>query len=76
VVRRRRDPEDGRASLLTLTAKGRQQTEACFPAFESAIGAFRKALADEGMHERDVVDVLEAVSRAIAKATTRLEDES
>lgn len=76
LVRRRRDPADGRATLLTLTTKGRRQTEACFPAFEAAIGAFRKALAGEGVPERDVIDTLEAVSRAIATATARLETES
>jgi DNA-binding MarR family transcriptional regulator len=76
LVRRRRDPLDGRASLLTLTAKGLRRTEACFPAFEHAIGTFRKALVEEGVPEKDVLDTLESVSRALAAATRRLESEA
>jgi DNA-binding MarR family transcriptional regulator len=75
LVRRRRDPADGRAHLVALTARGTRETVACFPAFEGAISAFRKALADEGVPERDVIDTLEAVSRALATATARLTEE-
>ena len=49
LVRRRPDPHDGRAALIQLTAKGRRDTEACFPAFADAIGLFRKGLAEEGV---------------------------
>lgn len=76
LVRRRRDPADGRAYLVALTARGERATVDCFPAFEASISSFRKALADEGVDERDVIDTLEAVSRALATATTRLTDQS
>jgi DNA-binding MarR family transcriptional regulator len=68
LVRRRPDPRDGRAALLQLTAKGRRDTEACFPAFGDAIVLFRKALAEEGVDEGHVLDVFEAVDRALDAA--------
>jgi len=68
LVRRRPDPHDGRAALLRLTAKGRRDTEACFPAFSDAIVLFRKALADEGVDEAEVLATLETVGRALDAA--------
>ncbi len=72
VLTRRRDPDDGRASLLELTPDGVARTEACFPAFGSAIGSFQKALAEAGVPELDVVDTLEAVSRALDLALEKV----
>jgi DNA-binding MarR family transcriptional regulator len=71
-VTRRRDPDDGRASLVELTPDGKARTEACFPAFASAIGSFQKALAEAGVPELDVVDTLEAVSRALDLALEKV----
>jgi DNA-binding MarR family transcriptional regulator len=68
LVRRRPDPHDGRAALLRLTAKGRRDTEACFPAFSDAIVLFRKALTDEGVDEAEVLATLETVGRALGAA--------
>jgi len=72
VVSRRRDPEDGRASLVELTPEGLDRTEACFPAFASAIGSFQKALAEAGVPEIDVVETLESVSRALDLALEKV----
>jgi DNA-binding MarR family transcriptional regulator len=72
VVTRRRDPDDGRASLVELTAEGKAQTEACFPGFGSAIGSFQKALAETGVPELDVVEMLESVSRALDLALEKV----
>lgn len=68
LVRRRPDPRDGRAALLQLTARGRRDTEACFPAFSDAIMLFRKALADEGVDEAEVLTTLETLGRALDAA--------
>lgn len=68
LVRRQRDPADGRAVLLELTDEGRRRTEDCFPAFGHAIGTFEKALADEGLPEADLLHALEAMSRALQVA--------
>jgi DNA-binding MarR family transcriptional regulator len=68
LVRRRIDPSDRRASLVSLTPKGTRQTLACFPGFQAAIEAFQKALADEGVHEADLLHALEGASRALAVA--------
>ncbi|MCW2842705.1 MAG: hypothetical protein JWN22_621 [Nocardioides sp.] len=65
-------PDEFRASLAALTAKGVRRTEACFPAFGEANATFQQALTDEGVAEGDVIDTLEAVSRALASATARL----
>jgi DNA-binding MarR family transcriptional regulator len=72
LVRRRRDPADGRASLISLTARGRRDTEACFPQFGAAVEQFRKAAADEGLVELDLLDQLESVHRALETARERL----
>jgi DNA-binding MarR family transcriptional regulator len=72
LVRRRTDPADRRASLVSLTATGRRETLACFPGFQAAIDAFQKALADEGVHEADLLQALEGASRAIAVAQTAI----
>jgi DNA-binding MarR family transcriptional regulator len=68
LVRRRTDARDGRATLVSLTARGIRETEACFPAFGEAIITFRKALADDGIDEADILAALEATSRALATA--------
>lgn len=68
LIRRRTDASDRRASLVSLTAKGKRHTLACFPGFQAAIGAFQKALADEGVHEADLVQTLEGASRAFTVA--------
>jgi DNA-binding MarR family transcriptional regulator len=73
LVRRRTDASDRRASLVSLTAKGKRQTLACFPGFQAAIGAFQKALADEGIHEADLLLALEGASRALAVAQAATE---
>ena len=55
-------------ALIPLTAKGRRDTEACFPAFADAVGLFRKGLGEEGVDEEQVLVVLEAVARALGAA--------
>jgi DNA-binding MarR family transcriptional regulator len=72
VVTRRRDPDDGRATLVELTADGKARTEACFPGFGSAIGSFQKALAEAGVPELDVIEALEGVSRALDLALEKV----
>ena len=73
LVLRRRDPDDGRASLVELTPLGVSRTEACFPAFLRAMGAFQKALADQGVPEQDVIETLEAVAAALEAAIRHVE---
>ncbi len=75
LVTRRRDPDDGRASLVELTGEGEERTRACFPAFATAIGTFQKALADGGVPELDVLETLEAVSKALGVALERVRPE-
>jgi DNA-binding MarR family transcriptional regulator len=75
VVSRRRDPADGRASLVELTEDGAARTQACFPGFASAIGSFQKALAESGVPELDVVDMLESISRALDLALEKIRTE-
>jgi DNA-binding MarR family transcriptional regulator len=72
LINRERDPDDGRAILLELSEEGIRRTEACFPAFAHAIGTFQKALADEGVQEIDVLESLEAMSRAFDVARKRI----
>ena len=64
-VRRRPDPADGRAALISLTRKGRRDTEACFPGFQWAIDTFQHNLKSEGVDLHDLLASLEAMSRAI-----------
>ncbi|MEP6664939.1 MAG: MarR family winged helix-turn-helix transcriptional regulator [Nocardioidaceae bacterium] len=71
-VRRRPDASDGRAVLVSLTAKGVRETEACFPAFAAAIGSYQKHLAAEGVDESASLGLLEAMSRALAAASAEL----
>jgi DNA-binding MarR family transcriptional regulator len=72
-LERARNPADGRSRLISLTPAGMVATEACFPGFERAISAFQASLAvDQG----DVLEVLEAVSAALASASASLGDES
>jgi DNA-binding MarR family transcriptional regulator len=74
LVRRRTDPADRRATLVSLTAKGKRQTLACFPDFGEAIELFRKALVDEGVHEGDLLASLEGASRALSSVQMRIEE--
>jgi len=64
-VRRRPDPADGRAALISLTRKGVRHTEACFPGFGWAIETFQHNLKSEGIDQHDMLAILEAMSRAI-----------
>jgi len=64
---RRTNPDDGRSSLVILTADGRAATEACFPAFGAAITSFRANL---NMPEADLLAALTRMSEAIAAATS------
>jgi DNA-binding MarR family transcriptional regulator len=73
IVRRRTDPMDRRATLVSLTARGKRETVACFPAFQRAIDGFQKALADEGVHEAELLDALEGASRALATTQAMVE---
>ena len=57
------------------TPDGKARTEACFPAFGSAIGSFQKALAEAGVPELDVIEALEAVSRALDLALEKVAPE-
>jgi DNA-binding MarR family transcriptional regulator len=74
IVRRRRDPTDGRAALISLTAKGVRATEACFPAFSAATQAFRRHLATEGVDEEDLITLLEGASAALDGAIGEFAD--
>ena len=67
-MRRRRDPADGRASLVRLTVRGTKQTTACFPAFSAAITAFHDALEAEGLTPEELQKSLETASRAMTLA--------
>ncbi len=67
LIRRRHDPTDGRAALISLTAKGRRATEGCFPYFGAAREAFYAKVEAEGVDYDHVVDVLESVSTALRK---------
>ena len=71
-VRRRSDPTDGRAALVSLTAKGVRDTEACFPSFGMAIRSFQGHLADEGVDELAALEIMEGMSRALSAATAEL----
>jgi DNA-binding MarR family transcriptional regulator len=58
LVRRRSNPEDGRSSLLEVTALGRRRVEALFPAFGSALQAIGEQLGEPGL-----VEVKDALAR-------------
>jgi DNA-binding MarR family transcriptional regulator len=73
LVRRRPDPADGRAALVSLTAKGVRETEACFPSFGAAITSFQRFLAEEGVDELATLEIMEGMSRALTRATAELE---
>jgi DNA-binding MarR family transcriptional regulator len=64
-VRRRPEPADGRAALISLTRKGRRDTQACFPGFQWAIDTFQHNLKSEGVDQHDLLALLESMSRAI-----------
>jgi DNA-binding MarR family transcriptional regulator len=66
------NPADGRSALIALTPAGIEVTEACFPAFRSAIDAFREQLTDELVTEHELLRVLEGASRAIAAASDQV----
>jgi DNA-binding MarR family transcriptional regulator len=51
LVRRRRNPRDGRSYLVEVTALGRLRVEALFPAFGRALQAIRDELGDERLAE-------------------------
>ena len=72
-LRRRADPADGRAALVSLTKKGVRDTEACFPSFGAAISRFQRHLADLGVDEREVLTTLEAVSSALSATVAELD---
>jgi DNA-binding MarR family transcriptional regulator len=73
-VRRRPDPADGRAALISLTRKGTRDTEACFPGFGLAIETFQHNLKSEGIDQHDLLDLLEAMSRAIDATIEELDE--
>ena len=51
-------------------------TVGCFPAFRTAIEAFREQLTEEFVTEHELLRVLEGASRAIAAAAERLAEQS
>lgn len=70
------NPADDRSSLVELTAEGVDVTVGCFPAFRTAIDAFREQLIEEFVTEHDLLRVLEGASRAIAAASQQLAAQS
>lgn len=70
LVRRRRNPNDGRSSLLEVTALGRRRVEALFPAFRWALQAIGAQLGEEELGEvQEALGRLEdALRRALATA--------
>ena len=70
-LRRRRNPDDGRSQLVSLSASGRRLTERSFPAFALAIGAFREALE---IDEAQLLAALESMSSALRLAIESLAD--
>jgi DNA-binding MarR family transcriptional regulator len=67
-LRRRRNPADGRSMLVSLTPEGVRVTEACFPAFQQAIEAFRSRLDDEAA----LLAALESASSALTAAAEEI----
>ena len=68
-LRRRRNPDDGRSSVISLTAAGVRVTEACFPSFGLAIETFRRHLE---VDESELLHHLEAFSTALGRAQAEL----
>jgi DNA-binding MarR family transcriptional regulator len=68
-LKRRRNPDDGRSSLVSLTAKGERVTVACFPGFRAAFEAFAEELA---MPYGQASRVLATLTTALERAAERL----
>jgi len=62
---RQPNPADGRSRLISLTSRGQQATEGCFPSFGAAIEAFRRRL---DVPEPPLLAHLEAAARALQAA--------
>ena len=65
-LRRKRNPDDGRSQLVSLTAAARRLTVQCLPAFEHAITAFGDHHLDHD--EERLLEAMEAMSAACEKA--------
>lgn len=72
LVLREVDPKDRRAALLRLTERGRAATEACFPAFGTAVAAYRASLTEVGSSWEEASAQLRALADAMARAVTAL----
>jgi DNA-binding MarR family transcriptional regulator len=68
---RRPNPEDGRSSLIELTAAGVAATLACFAAFEAAITSFRQHLL---VPEKELLTALSAMNDALHAAHEEFDD--
>jgi DNA-binding MarR family transcriptional regulator len=66
---RQPNPADGRSRLISLTSRGQQATEGCFPSFGAAIEAFRQHL---DVPEPPLLAHLEAAARALQAAAGEL----
>jgi DNA-binding MarR family transcriptional regulator len=75
IVTRGRDPDDRRATVVSLTERGVSDTVACFPAFQTAIEAFRRRLAEAGLDESELLAVLESTSRSLRAAYDDVTDD-
>lgn len=65
MVARRVHPEDSRASLISITDRGRGKIEALFPEYLEVIGTFFRALSEK---EKDVV--AQSLRRVIRQDST------
>ena len=68
-LRRRRNPADGRSTLIRLTASGVRVTEACFPAFVEAIEPLTERLGDR---QASVLAAMEYLSDCLAGTLAEL----
>jgi DNA-binding MarR family transcriptional regulator len=68
-LRRRRNPDDGRSVMLSLSSAGIRATERCFPAFGRAIQTFLRHLE---VDQTELLRHLEAFSSALTKAAAEL----